>query len=98
MMSNTYKKFMNIDFEEMTLKELESAQQTIMMHRRRKGSGIMKSLKIGDKVVVRTGRKTHRGKVPPKMAGYIKEVKRSRVLVDCGQYGSWTVPNTNLEV
>jgi len=97
-MSSAFKRIMNTDFRDLSMDELDMIHQNIIRERRRKGNTLIKSLKVGDKVTVDTGRKTNRGKVPPTMSGVVREIKRSRVVVDCMQHGLWRVPSTRLSV
>ena len=95
-MSPAFKRIMNTDFRALSPDELEIIQDTVSRERRRKGHKLMKSLSVGDKVIVDTGRKTNRGKVPPTMSGIVREIKRTKVVVDCMQHGVWRVPSTRL--
>lgn len=94
--SNAWKRIIKADFRDLSMDELDALQKIITRERRRKGSQLLKSLKIGDSVMVDTGRKSNRGKIPPTMSGVITEIKRTRAVVDCGSYGLWKVPNTRL--
>ena len=86
-----------VDFDAMDMDQLKAVSKLVMEARRRKGKARIGALQPGDRVMVTSGRKTNRGRVPKQMAGDVVEVKRTRVIVDCGQYGSWRVPGTMLE-
>lgn len=86
-----------VDFDAMDMDQLKAVSKLVMEARRRKGKARIGALQPGDRVMVTSGRKTNRGRVPKQMTGDVVEVKRTRVVVDCGQYGSWRVPGTMLE-
>ena len=86
-----------VDFDAMDMDQLKAVSKLVMEARRRKGKARIGALQAGDRVMVTSGRKTNRGRVPKQMAGDVVEVKRTSVIVYCGQYGSWRVPGTMLE-
>ena len=85
-----------VDFDKLSMDQLKAVSKMVMEARRRKGKAQIGVLQAGDRVMVTSGRKTNRGKVPKQMEGDVVEVKRTRVVVDCGSYGTWCVPGTML--
>ena len=86
-----------IDFDKLNMDQLKAVSKLVMEARRRKGKERIGALQPGDRVMVTSGRKTNRGRVPKQMEGHVVQIKRTRVLVDCDQYGKWRVPGTMLE-
>jgi hypothetical protein len=86
-----------VDFDAMSMDQLKAVSKLVMEARRRKGRAQIGVLQAGDRVMVTSGRKTNRGRVPKQMEGDVVEIKRTRVVVDCGSYGKWRVPGTMLE-
>ena len=86
-----------VDFDAMDMDQLKAVSKLVMEARRRKGKARIGALQPGDRVMVTSGRKTNRGKVPMQMEGHVVQIKRTRVVVDCDQYGKWRVPGTMLE-
>ena len=87
----------SVDFDAMEMDQLKAVSKLVMEARRRKGKARIGALQPGDRVMVTSGRKTNRGRVPKQMTGDVVEVKRTRVVVDCGSHGTWRVPGTMLE-
>lgn len=52
----------------------------------------------GTSVLVDTHRKSSRGNVPPSIAGIVTKSCRTRITVDCGEFGQWTVPVGDLNI
>ncbi len=86
-----------VDFDSLSMDQLKAVSKLVMEARRRKGKERIGVLQAGDRVMVTSGRKTNRGRVPKQMEGDVVEIKRTRVVVDCGSYGKWRVPGTMLE-
>jgi len=86
-----------VDFDAMNMDQLKAVSKLVMEARRRKGKARIGALQAGDRVMVTSGRKTNRGRVPKQMQGDVVEIKRTRVVVDCGSHGTWRVPGTMLE-
>ena len=86
-----------VDFDAMDMDQLKAVSKLVMEARRRKGKARIGALQAGDRVMVTSGRKTNRGRVPKQMNGHVVEIKRTRVVVDCGNHGTWRVPGTMLE-
>ncbi len=86
-----------VDFDAMDMDQLKAVSKLVMEARRRKGKARIGALEPGDRVMVTSGRKTNRGRIPKQMEGHVVQIKRTRVLVDCDQYGKWRVPGTMLE-
>lgn len=87
-----------VNYNELTPDELDIMMKVIRKARNLKGRETVRKVKMGDRVNVITGRKTNRGKIPQQMMGIVKEFKRTRVVVDCGEYGMWRVPGSCLKV
>ena len=86
-----------VDFDAMSMDQLKAVSKLVMEARRRKGKARIGALQAGDRVMVTSGRKTNRGRVPKQMQGDVVEIKRTRVVVDCGSHGTWRDPGTMLE-
>jgi hypothetical protein len=86
-----------VDFDAMNMDQLKAVSKLVMEARRRQGKARIGALQTGDRVMVTSGRKTNRGRIPKQMNGHVVEIKRTRVVVDCGSHGTWRVPGTMLE-
>ena len=86
-----------VDFDKLSMDQLKAVSKLVMEARRRKGKERIGALQPGDRVMVTSGRKTNRGKIPMKMEGHVVQIKRTRVVVDCDSYGKWRVPGMMLE-
>ena len=86
-----------MDLDAMSIEQLKKLSNLITEARRRKGKERIGTLRPGDRVLIRTGRKTNRGRIPKEMAGRVVEVKRTRVVVDCGNFGQWRCPGSTVE-
>jgi hypothetical protein len=87
----------NVNYDELDMDQLKAISKMVMEARRRKGKARIGALQPGDRVMVTSGRKTNRGRVPKQMEGVVVQIKRTRVVVDCDSYGKWRVPGTMLE-
>ena len=86
----------NFDYDSLTMEELNSINKMIRDARKRKGKGFVMKVARGDRVVIKTGRRSNRGKVPMQMSGVVTDIYRTRVGVDCGKHGNWRVPGSCL--
>jgi len=71
--------------------ELEQLSKICNLARERVRAQAVKKLSVDDKVTVNTGRKSDRG-IPKHVTGIITKTMRTRVTVDCGEYGPLTLP------
>ena len=95
--NETVNSLYRVDFDKLSMDQLKAVSKLVMEARRRKGKARIGALQAGDRVMVTSGRKTNRGKIPMKMEGHVVQIKRTRVVVDCDSYGKWRVPGMMLE-
>ena len=86
-----------VNYNELTMDELDIMRKVISEAQARIGFKNFSEVVIGDTVRVETGRKKANGRIPPVIYGRVTDRKRTKVVVNCGHYGSWRVPGSCLE-
>ena len=92
--SEAWKTLNRVDYNELTIEELNIMAGIIRQALRRRGKETVKTMQVGDTVSWSSGRK--RGKYANKtLTGVIRRVNKVRVKVDTGS-GIWNVPGSML--
>ncbi len=86
-----------VNYNELTMDELDIMRKVISEAQARIGHRNFSTVAVGDMVRVETGRKRANGRIPPVIYGKVTGHKRTKVVVNCGTYGSWRVPGSCLE-
>ena len=86
-----------VNYNQLTMDELDIMAKVIREAQARIGHKNFSTVSVGDMVRVETGRKRANGRIPPIIYGKVTAHKRTKVVVNCGTYGSWRVPGSCLE-
>ena len=93
--SNAWKMLNRVDYNELTMDELNTMARVIRQAQKRLGKDTVNTLKVGDTVSWSSGRK--RGRFANMtFTGEIRKVNKTRVKVDSNGYGIWNVPGSML--
>ena len=94
--SEAWKTLNRVDWNELTIDELNTLQHTIRQAKKRRGKETVRELSVGDTVSWTSGRK--RGRFANKtFVGVIRKVNKTRVKVEADHgFGIWNVPGSML--
>ena len=93
--SEAWKMLNRVDFNELTMSELNTMAELIKQARKRRGKDTVNALQIGDTVSWMSGR-TRGRYANMKMVGQVVKVNKVRVKCDTRSFGIWTVPGAML--
>ncbi len=93
--SEAWKMLNRVDFNELTMDELNTMAELIRQAKKRRGKATVNALKVGDTVTWMSGR-TRGRYANMKMRGQVVKVNKTRVKCDAAKFGIWNVPGSML--
>ena len=93
--SEAWKMLNRVDFNELTMSELNIMAELIKQARKRRGKDTVNALQIGDTVSWMSGR-TRGRYANMKMVGQVVKVNKVRVKCNANKFGIWNVPGSML--